>query len=76
MAQGCIQGYGLDYEETISPVVRFESIRTVVALGTHHQFYLHQMDVSAAFLHDELAEEVYMRQPEGYVELGKKYLVY
>ena len=60
VAQGCL---GLDYEETFSPVVRFESVRSVIALGVHYQLQLHQMDVSTAFLHGELPEEVYMKQP-------------
>ena len=37
VAQGCTQKFGLDYEETFSPVVRFESIRTVVALGAQQR---------------------------------------
>ena len=68
VAQGFSQKYGLDYEETFSPVVRFESIRSVIALGAQHKLQLHQMDVSTAFLNGELDEEVYMQQPEGFVE--------
>ena len=75
VAQGCTQKFGLDNEETFSPIVRFESIRTVVALGAQQRLQLHQMDVSTAFLHGELTEEVYMRQPEGFVEPGKEHLV-
>ena len=58
VAQGCTQKFGLDYEETFSPVVRFESIRSIVALGAQHKLQFHQMDVSTAFLHGELTEEV------------------
>ena len=75
VAQGCAQRFGLDYEETFSPVVRFESIRSVVALGAQNKLQLHQMDVSTAFLHGELTEEVYMKQPEGFIEQGKELLV-
>lgn len=46
VAQGYSHKYGLDYEEIFSPVVRFESIRSVIALGAQHRLYLHQMDVS------------------------------
>ena len=75
VAQGCTQKFGLDYEETFSPIVRFESIRSVIALGAQHKLQLHQMDVSTAFLHGELTEEVYMKQPQGFIEQGNKYLV-
>ena len=75
VAQGCTQRFGLDYEETFSPVVRFESVRSVLALGAQHKLQLHQMDVSTAFLHGELPEEVYMTQPEGFIEQGKEHLV-
>ena len=75
VAQGCTQKFGLDYEETFSPVVRFESIRFLLAVGAQHKLQLHQMDVSTAFLHGELTEEVYMRQPEGFIESGKEHLV-
>ena len=75
VAQGFSQKYGLDYEETFSPVVRFESIRSVIALGAQHKLQLRQMDVSTAFLNGEFDEEVYMQQPEGFVEEGKEYMV-
>ena len=75
VAQGCTQRYGPDYEETFSPVVRFESIRSVVSLGAQHKLQLQQMDVSTALLHGKLTEEVYMKQPEGFVEQGKEHLV-
>ena len=75
VAQGCTQRFGVDYEETFSPVVRFESIRMLMALGVQHNLQLHQMDVSTAFLNGALAEEVYMKQPEGFTEKGKEHLV-
>ena len=75
VAQGFSQQHGLDYDETFSPVVRTESVRTVIALAARNNLLLHQMDVTTAFLNGNLKEEVYMRQPEGYVMEGKEHLV-
>ena len=75
VAQGYSQKYGVDYDETFSPVVRFESLRTVIALSVQQGLTLHQMDVATAFLNGELAEEVYVKQPEGFVVKGKEHLV-
>ena len=54
--------------------MRFESLRTVIALAVQNGFKLYQMDVMTAFLNGDLKEEVYMKQPEGYVK-GKEGLV-
>ena len=75
VAQGFSQKYGVDYDETFSPVVRFESLRTLIALSVQRGLKLHQMDVNTAFLNGELEEEVYMRQPEGFVVKEKEHLV-
>ena len=75
VAQGCSQKYGQDYDETFSPVVRFESIRIVIALAVQFGLKLHQMDVTTAFLNGELKENIYMKQPEGYAAKGKEHLV-
>ena len=56
-------------------IVRFESIRTVIALAVEKGLKLHQIDVNTAFLHGELEEEVRMRQPEGFAVKGKEHLV-
>ena len=75
VAQGCSQKYGQDYDETFSPVVRFESIRIVIALAVQFGLKLHQMDVTTAFLNGELKEDIYMKQPEGYAAKRKEHLV-
>ncbi len=67
VAKGFTQKFGVDYDETFSPVVRFESVRTIVALAAHMGMKLHQMDVTTAFLNGTLNEEIYMKQPEGFV---------
>ena len=75
VAQGCAQRPGSDYDEAFSPVVRFESLRTMVAIAAQHDLKLHQMDVATAFCNGELMDEVYMKQPEGFVSTGQEHLV-
>ena len=70
VAKGYSQVEGVDYDQTFSPTVRFESIRQMVALGASKGMQMHQMDVTTAFLYAPLDEEVYMEQPEGTVFPG------
>ena len=76
VAQGFSQKAGQDYDETFSPVVRFESIRSIIAIAIQNDMMLHQMDVTSAFLNGDLQEEVYMSQPEGFQVKGKEHMVY
>ena len=57
----------IDYDETVSPRGRLESVCTVIALATMNGLTLHQIDTTTAFLHGDLKEEVYMKQPEGFL---------
>ena len=57
---------GLDYFETFSPVVRYESVRCILSLAASCDMEVKQFDVKTAFLNGILEEEVYMSQPEGY----------
>ena len=75
VAQGFTQQYGADYDETFSPVVRLESLRTLIAISVQRGFKLHHVDVSTAFLNGSLQEEVYMKQPKGFVKKGEENLV-
>ena len=75
VAQGFSQKFGLDYDETFCPVVRFESFQALIALAAQNNLKLHQMDVITAFLNGELGEEIYMRQPDGIVVQGQEHLV-
>ncbi len=65
VAKGFTQKEGIDYSETFAPVVRFETIRTLIAYAVNQGLQLHQLDVETAFLHGQLEEELYMNQPEG-----------
>ena len=57
------------------PVMRSESIRTVIALAAQNGLKLHQMDVTTAFQNGEFDEVVYMKQPEGFIAEGQEHLV-
>ena len=65
VAKGFTQREGIDYEETFSPTVRFESVRLMVAAAAADDMHTHQMDVTTAFLYASLDEEVYMELMEG-----------
>ena len=75
VAQGYSQKYGIDYDETFSPVARYSSIRTLLAFAVEMGMQIHQMDVVTAFLNGDLKEEIYMQQPPGYTQVGKENLV-
>ena len=70
VSQGFTQVKGADYDETFCPVVRMESLRTLVAMGVKRGLQLYQVDVTTAFLNGVLEEEIFMSQPEGFVEEG------
>ena len=61
MAQGFSQKEGIDYEETFAPIVRYTSIRTILALAAKMKWKVHQMDVKIDFLNGVIKEEVYVK---------------
>nr|GEW31262.1 hypothetical protein [Tanacetum cinerariifolium] len=59
---------GIDFEESLSPVARIEAIHIFIANATCKNITIYQIDVKIAFLNGELKEEVYVSQPEGFVD--------
>ncbi|VVT44812.1 uncharacterized protein SAPINGB_P000542 [Magnusiomyces paraingens] len=69
---GFSQVEGIDYTETFAPVVRYETVRIVLAIAAQFGFQVHHMDVETAFLNGDLKEDIYMRQPKGFVVKGQE----
>jgi hypothetical protein len=76
VAKGYSQQEGVDFNEVFSPVVKHSSIRVMLAIVSHFDLELEQLDVKTAFLHGELEEQIYMHQPEGFAVSGKEDFVY
>jgi hypothetical protein len=70
VVKGFKQHLGIDYDDTFSHVVKLATIYLVLSLAVSQSGTLHQLDVQNTFLHDVLEEEVYMKQPPGFVDLS------
>ncbi|KAL0292632.1 UNVERIFIED_CONTAM: Retrovirus-related Pol polyprotein from transposon RE1 [Sesamum calycinum] len=75
VARGYIQREGIDFEETFSPVARFDTIRTILSVVANYKWKVYQFDVKSAFLNGFL-EEVYVQQPKSYELKGEEMKVY
>ena len=75
VAKGFRQQQGVDFEEIFSSIVKMTALCCVLVLAAKEDMELVQMDVKTAFLHGDLHEDIYMQQPEGFVEKGKENLV-
>ena len=75
MEKGYVQEQGIDFKQLFASVARMESVRLLIVLTVQEAWKLHHMDVKTAFLNGELEEEVYVKQPPGYVEEGAEHKV-
>lgn len=75
VAHGFTQQYYIDYQDTFSYVVQPTIVRLVLSLGVSKNWYLWQIDVSNAFLHGFLNEDVYMKKPLGFKDPSKPHFV-
>lgn len=66
VVRGFTQQYGVNYEETFSPVAKFTSIRAILSLVAIEKLKIKQFDVKTAFLNGDLEEDIYMKQPIGF----------
>eukprot|EP01119_Soliformovum_irregulare_P002841 TRINITY_DN1309_c0_g2_i1.p1 TRINITY_DN1309_c0_g2~~TRINITY_DN1309_c0_g2_i1.p1 ORF type:complete len:1074 (-),score=203.85 TRINITY_DN1309_c0_g2_i1:206-3268(-) len=71
VAQGFTQTKGIDYDDTFAPVVKFDTLRTLISVAAKEGYQLIHDDIVTAFLHAPVDEEIYMRQPEGFEQPGE-----
>nr|GFB05919.1 retrovirus-related Pol polyprotein from transposon TNT 1-94 [Tanacetum cinerariifolium] len=76
VARGYRQEEGIDFEESFSPVSRLEAIQIFLAYAAHKNIVVYQMNVKTAFLNGNLCEEVYVSQPDGFVDSDNPNHVY
>nr|GEV41427.1 putative reverse transcriptase domain-containing protein [Tanacetum cinerariifolium] len=76
VAKGYAQEEGIDFEESLAPIARLETVWIFIAYAAHKSFPIYQMDMKTAFLNGPLKEEVYVAQPDGFVDLDHPEKVY
>jgi Reverse transcriptase (RNA-dependent DNA polymerase) len=64
--QGFTQMEGIDFDETFTPVAKFTSLCTILALAAKYNLEVHQLDIKSAYLNEDLKEEIYMAPPPGF----------
>ncbi|KAL0445540.1 UNVERIFIED_CONTAM: Retrovirus-related Pol polyprotein from transposon TNT 1-94 [Sesamum latifolium] len=71
VAKDILNGPGVDFEETYSPVAMAKSIRILLAIAAWYDYEIWQMDMKTAFLNGFVEEEIFMDQPEGFTAVGE-----
>lgn len=75
VAKGFVQRQAVDFDEVFAPVVRLDTVRLILALAAQYGWVVHHLDVKSAFLNGDLEGEVYVTQPEGYVDKKQSHKV-
>ncbi|CAM8990208.1 unnamed protein product [Rhodiola kirilowii] len=68
VAKGFTQKEGIDFNEIFAPVVKYKTMRLLIAMAAVYDWEIEQMDVKTAFLHGDLEETIYMNQPRGFID--------
>ena len=76
VAKGCSQRLGLDYQETFSPVIAHSTIRILFALAVEMNLDILHWDIKTAFFYGNLCDEIYIKQPDGFVDESNNGLVF
>nr|GEW00442.1 copia protein [Tanacetum cinerariifolium] len=76
VVRGYRQKEGIDFKESFVPVARMEAIKIFLAYDAHKSFIVFQMDVKTAFLHGTLKEDVYVYEPEVFIDADHPSHVY
>jgi hypothetical protein len=72
VTRGFVQQEGIDFDEVFAPVAHMESVRLLLTLAAQEGWQVHHMDVKSAFLNGDLKDEVYVRQPAGFIIAGQE----
>ncbi|KFD64371.1 hypothetical protein M514_23395 [Trichuris suis] len=72
VARGFSQRYGQDYDETFAPVVKYDTVRTLLAVAAARKLHVRHLDVRSAYLNSTLEEEIYIEQPPDFVVRGQE----
>ena len=72
---GFSQQEGIDYNESLAPIAKMNTIRTIISLVASYQWEIHQMYVKSTFFNGDICEDIYMHQPHGFITTETSHLV-
>lgn len=76
VAMGLFQKEGIDFFDVFAPVVKYLTVRLFFCITTRHDWKCFSIDIKCAFINSDLAEEIYVVQPEGFIREGLEDHVY